>query len=186
MTDQALWALGRGTGIVALTFFTLSLVLGIIVRSGRPIGTLPRFGVLDVHRFAALFAVVLMALHVLALLADPYAQLRIVDVVLPFLGTYRPVWLGLGTLAADIAVALILTSLLRHRLGPRVFRAVHWIAYLMWPFAVAHVLGNGTDVGHTWFLVWAGVCVVAVAASLVWRMRPDHVEYSGTRIALRR
>ncbi|HEY5841124.1 MAG TPA: ferric reductase-like transmembrane domain-containing protein [Mycobacterium sp.] len=184
--EQAVWALARGTGIVALSFFTLSIVLGIAVRSGRPIGLLPRFGVVDVHRFAALFAVVLVAMHVVLLLADPFAQLRIVDVFVPFLGTYRPVWLGLGTLAADIAVALVVTSLLRHRLGLRVFRVVHWAAYLLWPVTLAHALGNGTDAAHGWFLVWAAACVSAVAASLLWRLHSGYTEYSSNRIALRR
>lgn len=184
--EQAVWALARGTGIVALSFLTLSIVLGIAVRSGRPIGLLPRFGVVDVHRFAALFTVVLVAMHVVLLLADPYAQLRIVDVVVPFLGTYRPIWLGLGTLAADIAVALVVTSLLRHRLGLRVFRVVHWAAYGLWPIALAHAMGNGTDAAHGWFLVWAAACVSAVAGSLLWRLHSGYTEYSSNRITLRR
>jgi len=52
--DQALWALGRGTGVTALVFMTLSIALGIATRSGRPMLSLPRFGVTDVHRSAAL------------------------------------------------------------------------------------------------------------------------------------
>ena len=35
--DGALWALGRGTGVVALLMFTTTLVLGIVSRSGRPV-----------------------------------------------------------------------------------------------------------------------------------------------------
>ena len=54
MTSEALWALGRGTGITALGFLTVSLALGIATRSGRPLLMLPRFAVADVHRFAAL------------------------------------------------------------------------------------------------------------------------------------
>ena len=50
--DSALWALGRGTGVVALGLFTASLVLGVLARSGRPLGPLGRFGVADLHRTA--------------------------------------------------------------------------------------------------------------------------------------
>lgn len=186
MTDQALWALGRGTGITALAFLTVSLALGIATRSGRRLAALPRFAVADVHRFAALAGAALVALHMTLLFFDPYAQLRLIDFAVPFLGAYRPFWLGLGALAVDVMVALILTSLLRHRLGVRTFRIVHWAAYALWPIALAHALGNGTDAGRAWFLAFAGCCVLTVAAALTWRLRADFVEYADTRTAGRR
>ena len=59
--NEALWALGRGTGIVALAMFTLSIVLGIITRSGRPLPGLGRFGATDLHKTAALTGTALVA-----------------------------------------------------------------------------------------------------------------------------
>jgi methionine sulfoxide reductase heme-binding subunit len=181
--DQALWALGRGTGITALLFMTTSVFLGIATRSGRPLLALPRFAVADVHRFAALAATLLVVLHLTLLFFDPYAQLRLVDLVVPFQGAYRPLWLGLGTLAVDLLVVVIVTSLLRHRLGPRIFRAVHWAPYVLWPVALAHALGNGTDAGHTWFLLFAGCCALVVGGALVWRLGRNFTEYAAARTA---
>ncbi len=186
MTDQALWALGRGTGITALVFLTVTLALGIVTRSGRRLAALPRFAVADVHRFAALAGTALVGVHIVLLLFDPYAQLRLVDLAVPFLGAYRPFWLGWGTLAVDVLVVLVLSSLLRHRLGVRTFRVVHWTAYALWPIALAHALGNGTDAGHGWFLALTGACALTVAAALTWRLRADFVEYADTRTAARR
>jgi len=123
-----------------------------------------------VHRNASLLAVGLLTIHVLTLLADPYAQLRLVDVVLPFAGAYRPVWLGLGTLAADLLLAILATSLLRYRLGLRTWRAVHWLAYAAWPVAFLHALGTGTDAGRPWLRGTAFGCAVVVAAGLAWRL----------------
>jgi len=177
MSSEALWALGRGNGIVALAFMTLSVVLGIGVRSGRPLFTLPRFGIADVHRFVALAATLLVALHMGLLFMDPYAKLRLIDFVVPFLGAYRPLWQGLGTVAFDVLIVVIITSLLRRRLGLKIFRAVHWTTYLLWPIAMAHSLGNGTDTGRIWFLGFAGVCAVMVAITLVWRLRANFTEY---------
>ena len=177
MSSEALWALGRGNGVVALAFMTLSIVLGIGVRSGRPLFTLPRFGIADVHRFVGLAATLLVALHMGLLFLDPYAKLRLIDFVVPFLGAYRPVWQGLGTVAFDVLIVVIITSLLRRRLGLRIFRAVHWTTYLLWPIAMAHALGNGTDAGRTWFLGFAGVCALMVAVTLVWRLRANFTEY---------
>lgn len=185
MIDQALWVVGRGTGITALGLFTLSIALGIGTRSGRPLVTLPRFAVLDVHRFAALLGTVFVFIHVGNLLADPYAQLRLIDLTVPFVGAYEPLWLGLGTLAFDLLLAVMVTSLLRHRLGIRVFRVMHWVTYAVWPIAFAHALGNGTDSSHGWFLAFAGICAVTVAAALTFRLRADFLEYSERRMATR-
>ncbi len=177
MSSEALWALGRGNGIVALAFMTLSVVLGIGVRSGRPLFTLPRFGIADVHRFVALAATLLVALHMGLLFMDPYAKLRLIDFVVPFLGAYRPLWQGLGTVAFDVLVLVVITSLLRRRLGLRTFRVVHWTTYLLWPIALAHSLGNGTDAGRIWFLAFAGVCCLMVVIAVVWRLRANFTEY---------
>src|SRR3954468_9571399 len=186
MIDQALWALGRGTGVTALAFMTVSMFLGIATRSGRPLVVLPRFAVAEVHRFAALAGTLLVALHLVLLFFDPYAQLRLVDFVVPFLGAYRPVWLAFGTVAFDVLVVVIVSSLLRHRLGLRAFRAVHWATYVLWPIALAHALGNGTDSGRAWFLALAGFCTLSVGAAIAWRLRADFVEYAAARTAGRR
>ena len=161
--DQAVWAVARGSGIVALLFCTISVALGITVRSGRPVGRLPRFGVVDVHRFASLYAVVLVAMHVGLLLADPYAQLRLVDLVVPFVGNYRPLWQGLGTLAAELMVVLVVTSLIRTRLTAGVWKGLHWTAYACWAIASAHAIGAGTDALLTFVLATAGASAVAAA-----------------------
>jgi methionine sulfoxide reductase heme-binding subunit len=173
---SALWYLGRGTGVVALLLLTTTLVLGITTRSGRRAAGLDRPGVADLHRTASLTGVALIAVHVGSLLLDPYAQLRVVDLVLPFVGSYRPVWLGLGALAVDLVVLLVGSSLLRHRIGPRVFRAVHWTAYAFWPVAMLHALGTGTDASTWWFLAVAAVCATSVAAAVLWRVSPRYAE----------
>lgn len=170
MSVDALWYLARGTGVVSLVMLTVVVVLGIGGRSGRPVFGLPRFAVVAVHRNAALLAVSLLAVHVLTLFFDPYAQLKLVDLVVPFVGAYRPAWLGLGTLALDLMLALVATSLLRHRLGLRTWRAVHWLAYLTWPMALLHGLGTGTDAGETWLRAVAATCVAAVLAAVGWRL----------------
>jgi sulfoxide reductase heme-binding subunit YedZ len=81
---------------------------------------------------------------------------------------------------------VIVSSLLRHRLGLRTFRAVHWATYVLWPIALAHALGNGTDSGRPWFLALAGCCTLSVGAAIAWRLRADFVEYAAARTAGRR
>jgi predicted ferric reductase len=179
--SAALWALGRGTGVVALVLFTLSLVLGIVARSGRPVPWLGRFGTSDLHRTAALTGTALVVAHVGTLYLDPFAQLRLVDLVFPFLGAYKPLWLGLGTLALDLLGIITVVSLLRHRVGPRVFRTVHWATYALWPVALMHALGNGTDGGSTWLRGLAVVCISAVVTAVGWRLTPSYAHRGWTR-----
>jgi len=171
MSTDALWYFGRGTGVSALVLFTLVMVLGLLVRSGWSAPAMPRFVVSAVHRTTSLTAVGLLAVHVVTLLFDPYAQLRLVDAVVPFLGAYRPLWQGLGTLALDLVVLLVASSLLRDRLGRRTWRTLHWAAYLCWPAAVAHAIGNGTDGTNGWMLALTGACVVAVGGALTLRLK---------------
>ena len=180
---EALWALGRGTGVVALVLFTITVVLGIVSRSGRSIGGLGRFGVAEVHRTAALTAVGLVAVHLTSLFFDPYAQLRLMDMVLPFVGSYRPLWLGLGTVAVDLLLVITGVSLLRNRVGPRVFKTVHWLTYLLWPVALLHGLGTGTDAGSLWMDAVAVVCSAAVAGAAAWRLAPSYAERGRARIS---
>ncbi|MCU1645711.1 MAG: putative ferric reductase [Nocardia sp.] len=167
--DQALWAFGRGTGIIALILLTVSVALGVAARSGRAV-LLPRAGLAEFHRGAALTAAVLVVIHVSSLLIDPYAQLRLLDVLVPFAGQRRAIWLGLGTVAVDLLVAITVTALLRHRLGPNVFRMVHYAAYALWPIAFAHALGTGTDAGRPWMLLIAAACLLTVIAAVIWRL----------------
>lgn len=178
----ALWYLGRGTGVAALVLLTLSVCLGIVTRSGRRLPGLPRFALTDLHKTAALTATGLLAVHIGTLLFDPYAQLRLVDVVLPFQGQYRPIYLGLGTLAVDLVGLVVATSLLRHRIGPRAFKVVHWLTYLLWPVALLHGLGIGTDAPTTWFTALSAACVGLVAMTVAWRLTPAFGERGQVRI----
>ena len=178
MTD-ALWYLGRGTGVISLVLLSLVVALGIGARSGRTAFGLPRFAVNLLHRNAALLAVLLLAGHVVSLSFDPYAQLRFLDLVVPFAGRYRPFWLGLGTLAFDLVLALIATSLLRHRIGVRAWRLVHWLAYLCWPVALLHGWQTGTDGASWWLRTVLVLCAALVLTAAAWRVTPAFARFPG-------
>ena len=141
-----MWYLSRGTGAVALVLLTATLALGIadVARWRSP--RWPRFVIDALHGTLSLAAVVLIAAHVVTSVLDPFAPLRLTDAVIPFEGRYRPLWVGLGALAFDLLLVVLVTSLLRRRIGVRAWRAVHWAAYACWPIALLHTLGSGSDV----------------------------------------
>jgi len=166
MTDSAiLWYANRATGAVCLVLFTVVVLLGTAVRLRAKLPGLPRFGTVGLHRTLSLSATTFMALHITAAIVDGYVNITTLDAVIPFLSDYQPRWLGLGTVALDLMLAVLVTSLLRARIGHRTWRAVHWLAYASWPIALVHGIGIGTDTGTDW-MTWLTVsCVAAVVAA---------------------
>jgi sulfoxide reductase heme-binding subunit YedZ len=163
------WYLMRASGIVSLLLLTVVLALGIATSNRfRPRG-LPLFVTTTVHRNASLLAVAFLAIHVTTAVIDPDASVRLAAVMVPFVATWRPFWVGLGALALDLVAALVVTSLLRKRFSYRVWRRIHWAAYGAWPLAFLHGLGAGTDNGTGWLLAVDLVCLATVAAALAWR-----------------
>jgi predicted ferric reductase len=166
----AFWYLTRGTGIVALILLTLSVALGIAnVRRMRLPGA-PRFVTLGIHRSVSLLAVVFVGVHVLTSVIDGYVPITVVDAVVPFSSAYHPFWIGLGAVSFDLLLAVVLTSLLRRRVGYRAWRLVHWTAYASWPIALIHSIGTGTDAGSGWMTVLIVVLVSVMIAAVLARL----------------
>jgi len=130
----------------------------------------PRFAIAGLHRNLTLLAVVFVALHVLTTVADGYAPIGLKDAFVPFLSPYRPVWLGLGAVAFDLLLALVLTSYLRSRIGVRAWRLAHWLAYATWPVALLHAAGTGSDARSGWLTILAAASLLAVAAAIFARV----------------
>jgi sulfoxide reductase heme-binding subunit YedZ len=167
MSDQLLWYTTRGAGAVSLVLLSAVVVLGLLARVRFETRGWPRFLSAAVHGDLALMTLVFLVLHIVTAVVDPFTHLGLVAAVVPFGSYYRTFWLGLGTIAFELLIAIVATSLLRRRLGARVWRAVHWLAYASWPVAVAHGIGTGTD-GTV--LAIDVICVTAVGAALVWRI----------------
>jgi len=166
---QAFWFLTRGTGAISLLMLTGVVVLGITGSVGWESRRWPRFITQGLHRNISLLAVAFLGVHVAMSVFDGFAPIRWVDAVVPFVGIYRPVWLGLGAVAFDLLLALVITSLVRVRLGYRSWKAIHWLAYACWPVALVHGLGTGSDTKAAWMLALVGTCVASVAAAVWWR-----------------
>ncbi|WP_133917669.1 ferric reductase-like transmembrane domain-containing protein [Streptomyces sp. NBC_00582] len=165
MTGETLWYANRATGAVCLILFTIVVLLGIAVHLRTRVPGLPRFGTLSLHRTLSLSATAFLALHITTAVADSYVNITVVDALIPFRSDYRPLWLGLGTVAFDLLLAVLITSLLRARMGHRSWRAVHWLAYASWPVALIHGVGIGTDTGADWMTWLTVACVATVVAA---------------------
>jgi sulfoxide reductase heme-binding subunit YedZ len=147
------WYAARAAGVVAYLLVSAAVALGLLLAGKERLDRWPRFAVEDVHRFAGLLAGVFIALHVFWLGIDSQSHLSAKGIVIPFTASYRPLWTGLGIVAAELLVALAVTNHYRKRLRYSVWRRLHYLNFAVWAAATLHGLGAGTDSGSPAFLI---------------------------------
>ncbi|WP_433558209.1 ferric reductase-like transmembrane domain-containing protein [Pseudonocardia xinjiangensis] len=170
-TEDVFMAAGHATGLVATLLLTATVVLGSLHSGRASSARFPRFAVHAVHRNVSLLAVAFLLMHVVIAIGKPRSGLSWPVALVPYSSDVpHPIWLGMGTVALELLLAAIVTSVLRLRIGFRSWRAVHVMAYACWPLAIAHGLGLGTNdrrLGWT-VAVYLG-CGVSVAAAITRR-----------------
>ena len=178
---SAYWYLTRSTGTMALILLTLSVVLGVIDVERYSTKRMPRFVIDGMHRTVSLLAVVFLVVHIVTAALDSFASIPLIDAIIPFAGTYRPLWLGLGAASFDLLLAVVITSLARRWIGYRTWRLTHWLAYASWPIALLHGLGTGSDVKTTWMIAISGGCLAVVLCAIFVRVSAGWPSQVGRR-----
>lgn len=173
---KALWYLNRASGLVLLVLLSVVLVFGVLAARKSAGGHLPRFVSNEVHRSLALVAVAFLILHVTTAVLDEFVSIDLINVFVPWGAGWKPLWIGLGAVAVDLLIAVVVTSLLRQRMQEHVWRLIHLMVFAMWPIAWLHALGSGTDARDPLYLAVSIGCAIAVlcAALLRW-LRPAPV-----------
>ena len=173
---KALWYLNRASGLVLLVLLTIVLVFGVMAARKSAGGHLPRFVSNEVHRALALTAVAFLVLHIVTAVLDDFVSIDLINVVIPWGAGWKPRWIGLGAVAFDLLIAVVVTSLLRDRMPEGRWRAIHLLVFAMWPIAWLHALGAGTDARDPLYLIISIVCAIAVLVAGTFRwIRPAPV-----------
>ena len=183
VNSHTLWYMTRATGIVAMVMLSATLVLGIVTSVRHATPQWPRFAWQDLHRRLSLLSTVFIGLHIATTVADGYAPIGWISAVVPFTSPYRRLWLGLGTVGVDLLLAVGISSLLRSRIHPGLWRGLHWLAYLCWPVALLHSFGTGTDPRLAWMALLMAACVLSVIAAGAWRIAQGWPLHAGARSA---
>ena len=170
MSSSILWYITRASGVVSLVLLTLTMVLGLTTTSRTRARNWPGFAHQELHRRISMLSMVFLAIHVLTSILDTYVHIGWAAIVVPFTSPYSRFWVGMGTVALDLMAAVLISSLLRSRIKPRVWRGIHWLAYGCWPVALAHTFGVGTDGGQGWVIALGSACIVSVLVALSWRL----------------
>lgn len=175
LAQSPFWYLTRSTGIVAFLLMTVALAFG-VAATQRSLASpaWPRFATQNLHRNVSLLGLVFILVHVVTTIVDGYVSVSWWSLVVPGASAYRTFWVSLGTIAFDLILLLTATSLLRLRMSVRLWRAVHWGAYLLWPLTLVHFLKTGTDAAGGGFGLWLGIgALLVVCAAVGLRIATD-------------
>jgi len=164
------WYVMRGSGLVSLVLLTATVAMGIAgVRRWSTRG-LSRAVLALVHKNVALLSVAFLGVHIATAVTDAYIKVPWYSSLLPGTSGYRTVATALGTVAIDLFLAVIVTSLLRARISRRLWKAVHFTAYAAWPVALLHGVTDGTDTGTWWTTALYLLSGLAMVAAIAWRL----------------
>lgn len=163
-----LWFLARASGLVSMVALTVAVILGIA--AGARSSVLPRFLIQGVHKVAALTGVLLLAVHICVVVVDPFVDVSWADVWWPFGADYQRVAVGLGAVAIDILLVVLVTSMVRRRMSPRGWWLIHLTAYLAYGLTIAHAIVAGTDTKQPLVFALTTGCVGAVLGAVTFRL----------------
>lgn len=170
LDTELIWILARSTGTAALVALTLSVLTGIALRTGTFAWLSHNRGVRVVHGFLTVLWIPLGLSHVVALLFDRYAQIGLLDLVIPFGVSYGRVAIGLGTISAQLIVIVLLSTWLRSRLAVEQWRVFHRLSYVAFAAAFAHGIMSGTDLANPIVAALAWIAAAGVAAVALRRV----------------
>jgi methionine sulfoxide reductase heme-binding subunit len=167
-TDPTFWVLARASGLTAYFLLTASVLAGLVLKS-RPFRSLRPGAATDTHRFLALLGLATVAVHGATLLLDQTVRLQPLALLVPGASAYRPVPVAIGVVALELMVLVYASFSLRHRIGPRNWRRLHWATYAIFGMATVHGLAAGTDAGRPWAFAIYLAAVGSVTAATAWR-----------------
>jgi DMSO/TMAO reductase YedYZ heme-binding membrane subunit len=144
------WDTARAGGFAAYVLLTCAVSAGLVLRNRWQTARWPRLITNELHGYLSLLALVFIAVHVVAVLLDPFTRFGLVEVLAPFASHYRPVWMGLGVVALYLLLAVWVSSRLRAHIDFRTWRAIHALSYGVYAAATIHGLGTGSDTRTAW------------------------------------
>jgi methionine sulfoxide reductase heme-binding subunit len=164
------WYAARAAGIVAYLLLSAIVVLGITMAGKKKLHRWPRFAVEDVHRFGGILVGAFVVIHIVTIAVDAWLPFSVVSIIVPFTSAYKPVWVGLGIVAAELLLALAVTNRLRNvRLSYRFWRRAHYLNFGVWAAATVHGLAVGTDRTTPWLLAIDAAAIALVSGAIAWR-----------------
>ena len=164
------WYASRLFGFLAYGALTASVIYGLLLSTGILDAIAHRAVSFTLHQELAALGLSLTAIHGALLGLDTTVPTSVTAIVVPFAGTFRPVWVGMGQLAFYLSIAVYASFWVRKRIGPKRWRLVHYTTFLAFAGATAHGLMTGTDTSATWALTVYAASAGAVVFLVLYRV----------------
>jgi methionine sulfoxide reductase heme-binding subunit len=142
---QFWWYLTRAAGLMGYFLMWLSTAWGLVVSTKILDPILERAYAYDFHEYLSWLGLAFVTTHVLVLMADKYLPYSLWQVMIPFLSPYRPLWVGIGTIAFYLSLLVTITFYLKKKIGMAAFRKIHYLSLVGYVGATLHGLYAGTD-----------------------------------------
>jgi sulfoxide reductase heme-binding subunit YedZ len=142
--NYTFWLASRAAGIVGFIALGVVAVLG-LVSALKLVTPATAARLRPWHERLALTGLGCTAAHGLLLLGDTYLRPGLAGILIPFEMGYRPLWTGLGIIAAYALAAFGLSFYQRRRIGARRWRSAHRFASIAFVLGGIHALMAGTD-----------------------------------------
>lgn len=168
--DHTYWYLSRAAGIVAYLLLSACITLGLLMTGGVLDRWSARNRVYDLHRFLSLLALIVILVHALIVLPDAYFSFSLLELFLPFVSPYRPLFMALGVFSLYLTGAIIGTFYVRRLISYEVWRLIHYTTFGAYVLALGHAIGAGTDTDTAWLQYIYATTALIVFNLLVYRV----------------
>ena len=148
--DHSFWYLTRASGFVAYLLIFASLVMGLVMTGDLSGRWYRRFQVYDLHRFLSLFTLAFTVFHAMVVLPDAYIGFNLWELIVPFASPYRPGYMALGVIGLHLMGLAAGSFYLRHLIGYRTWRFLHYVTFVAFVAAFIHGIGAGSDSDTSW------------------------------------
>ena len=139
------WYFTRASGLLGYFLLFLLLLSGFGIKTSLSFKFLsPTFAWLN-HRYIGIALFFSVAVHLISLLVDSYLKFTIIDILVPFFSSFKPIFLSLGIIGFYIFLAIIISSIFTIHKFPKAWRLLHYLPYPLFIILFIHGYFIGTD-----------------------------------------
>ncbi len=163
--DRLPWYATRLLGLLSYLIITGSVVYGLLLSTGILDAIAHRTVSFTLHQDLSAIGLGLAMVHAAMLVLDRSVPFTVAEVLVPFIGPYRPLWVATGQVALYLSIVVVASFSLRKRLGQKRWRTLHYVTFLAFLAATAHGLMAGTDTAAPWAF-WGYLVATAMVVFL--------------------
>lgn len=192
---QLWWFVTRSAGLTGYFLMWLSMVWGFAVSTKMFSFLVDGAYSYDFHEYISLLGLGFVAVHVIVLMLDRFLPFSIFQVLIPFIDSYRPLWVGMGILSMYLFLLVTVTFYAKKVLGMRAFRTIHMFSILGYLSTTLHGFFAGTDSAlpitkilyiGTFLIIFFMAIYWAVLSGLTWKEKDDAARTAALQAALKR